>query len=118
MMPKTEKQRLKLGEAFVLALPFLVLLLVYGLVTGKINFVQWPPNVEMRAGFWLPVVFCSIIYFYVLLNLHERRKGDWKWYKEGLISAVIILILWCIVSPVYERSVWMTERHKVGLSYP
>jgi hypothetical protein len=118
MMHRSEKQRLTLGEALLLALPFLLLLLVYSLVTGKVNFYRWPPVVEMRAGFWLPVVFCSILYFYVLLNLHERRKGDWKWYREGMISAVTLIVLWCILSPVYEHNVWMAERHKVGLSHP
>ncbi len=118
MMPNTEKQKLNLGEARAFAVPFLALLLFYGLTTGKISFVQWPPIIEMRAGFWIPVVFSAIIYLYVLLNLHERRKGDWKWYREGLVSVVILLILWGILSPVFERSVWMQERHKVGLSHP
>jgi hypothetical protein len=101
----------------IFAAPFLALLLFYGLATGKISFVQWPPIVEMCAGFWIPVVFCSIIYLYVLLNLHERRKGDWKWYREGLISAAILVIIWLIVAPVFEASIGRTERHKVGIHY-
>ena len=112
-----EKQRLNLREALVLALPFLMLLLAYGLVTGKVNFNHWPPNVEMRIGFWWPVVWCAVIYFFLLMNLCERRKGTWKWYSSGLASLFIIIILWFIIAPIYEASVGRTERYKVGIDY-
>jgi hypothetical protein len=116
-MEKAEKQRLKLGEALFLALPFLVLLLAYGLVTGKVNFNQWPPNVPMNIGFWFPVIFCAIIYFFLLLNLHERRKGTWKWYREGLISLLVIIYVWYSIAPIYEASIGRAQRHKVGIHY-
>lgn len=112
-----KKQRLTLGEALVFALPFLALLLAYGLITGKVDINVWPPNIEMRIGFWFPVIFCTIIYSFLLLNLYGRRKGNWKWYREGLISVFVIICIWYIVSPLYEASISRTERYKVGIHY-
>ena len=117
MTEKTAKQRLKLGEIIFLALPFLAFLLAYGLITKKLNFNQWPPNVDMTIGFWFPVIFCSLIYFLLLFNLYERRKGTWKWHREGLVSVFTIILLWYIVSPVYKASISRVERHKVGIRY-
>jgi len=117
MMEKSAKQKLKLGESAFLALPFLALLLIYGLITNKLNFNQWPPNVDRSIGFWFPVIFCALIYFSFLLNLYERRKGTWKWYKEGLISVLTIILFWYIVSPIYQANIGRTERHKVGIQY-
>jgi hypothetical protein len=117
-MLKPDKPRQYLFEALVLALPFLALILAYGLVTGKISFSQWPPIVEMRAAFWIPVIFCAITYFYVLLNLYYKRRGNWIWYREGLISGIILVVLWCILAPMYDHSLWSVERSKVGMSHP
>jgi hypothetical protein len=117
MMEKTAKQRLKLGEIILLALPFLAFLLAYDLITKKVNFNQWPPNIDMTIGFWFPVIFCALIYFLLLLNLYERRKGTWKWYKEGLVSVFTIILFWYIVSPVYKTNIARTERQKVGIHY-
>jgi uncharacterized BrkB/YihY/UPF0761 family membrane protein len=117
VMEKTAKQRLKLSEIIVLALPFLALLLAYGLVTNKLDFSQWPPSVKMSIGFWFPVIFCILIYFFFLLNLYEKRKGTWKWYKEGLVSVLTLILFWYIVSPIYKASIGRTERHKVGIHY-
>ena len=117
MMEKTAKQRLKLGESIVLVLPFLAFLLIYGLITNKLSFSQWPPHVDMTIGFWFPVIFCALIYFLLLLNLYERRKGTWKWYKEGLVSIFTIILLWYIVSPIYKASIGRAERYKFGIHY-
>jgi hypothetical protein len=117
VMEKTAKQRLKLREIILFGLPFLAFLLAYGLITNKLNFNQWPPNVDMTIGFWFPVIFCALIYFLLLLNLYEWGKGTWKWYKEGLVSVLTIIIFWYIVSPVYEANIGRTERYKVGIHY-
>lgn len=116
-MEKRGKQGPKLGEAFFLALPFLAWLLAYGLVTGTVKFNQWPPNVEMHMSFGFPVIFSALIYFLLLLNLYARRKGTWKWYQDGLVSILAIVIFWYIISPIYKESVGRTERHKVGIHY-
>ena len=117
MTENSAKPKLKLSESALLALPFLVLLLAYGLMTNKLSFNQWPPNVDSSIGFWFPVIFCALIYLLLLLNLHERRKGTWKWYKEGLILVLTIIIFWYIISPIYQANINRTERHKVGIHY-
>ncbi|BCM88852.1 hypothetical protein IAD21_00694 [Abditibacteriota bacterium] len=110
------KRGVTLGEAVGLALPFGALLLAYGVVTGKVDFSQGSPVVEMRAGFWLPVIFCFCIYICLLLNLNERRKGTWNW-AHGLAQMLILAVLWFMISPIYDNSLWQTERHKLGVHY-
>lgn len=108
--------KLKPWEAFLLALPFLAFIFVFSLAAGSLNLYWWP-YVANNAGFWIPVVFCAIVYFYLLVNLIERRKGGWKWYREGLISIVVIVLFWCIISPIYKRSISIDERVKVKIFY-
>lgn len=115
MTEKFVKPGVRFGEALLIALLFLTFILVFGLTTGRLNFDQWPPQVEMKPGFWLPVILSSTVYLYVLMNLHMGRQGKWKWYREGLITAIIIVVIWWIMAPSYQESIGMTERHKVGL---
>jgi uncharacterized Tic20 family protein len=88
-----QKSKLKLGEALLVLSPFLAFILIYGLLTGTLIFNGWPPQIENSAAFFMLVVYCAVIYAFTLMNLHARRQEEWKRYRDGLTSAIIVIMM-------------------------
>jgi hypothetical protein len=115
MLAKLPRRGLTITDALVLALPFLGFILAFGLYTDQLTLRQWPPQARMSSGFWGPVIIIGATYLFLLMNAHSLRKHDWTW-KDGLVSVVIIVILWVTLAPTFERSLWIGERRKLGLT--
>jgi uncharacterized BrkB/YihY/UPF0761 family membrane protein len=113
-MRKSKKQKLGFGESLLVALPFVLFLVIFAHLAKRVDFSAWPPKTVMRASLWLPVIFTALTYLFVVMNLHSKSKGEWSW-RDGLVAGVALIVVWLILQPVYEMSMWSAERNRLGL---
>jgi hypothetical protein len=92
------------GVAWRLAVVLAALLLIASalVLAWSVNKPWLPAGLDLRLReVWLPHAFLSLVAsVYMLANLWEASRGGFRWYAEGLVSAVILFILWLIVWPV------------------
>jgi len=108
---------LRVGEAMALASPFVALVLSFGFATGTLKLTHWPRLVDNTVRSWLPMVFAFLTYGFLILNLFAVRRRTWRWFTDGLISVVVLWVVWGMLEPIYEQSWGYHERARVGLRY-
>lgn len=113
-MRTSKQQKLGFGEALLVAFPFTIFLIAFAHFSKGVDFSVWPPKAVMRASLWLPIIFIAFTYLLVLINLHGKRKGEWSW-RDGLVTGVVLVVLWLMLQYPYEVSVWSVERVRAGL---
>jgi hypothetical protein len=81
-----------------------VLLLVGVLLCAWAVRKPWLPgllDLRLRGEMWFVYAFLSLAAsVFLMLNLWEASRGRYRWYADGLVTALILFILWAILFPV------------------